>query len=74
MVELPMIDGHFYQVCNTCPAKVWHEGKYYCDPSKFVSPSELVKVARVRPMNCPQPSTEGSSINAYALLRSRLQK
>jgi hypothetical protein len=65
----------FPQVCFTCPAKVFIDGGYWCDPGKLDGKSSRLSVARYRPDKCSKSGGENSnSASAELLLRKILGK
>jgi hypothetical protein len=62
--------------CVTCPAKTFIDGADYCCPERLDNKSQVAKkVARFRPLSCPNPGGIGNLGGLPEnILRRRLKK
>lgn len=75
MERLSDTDGNFPQACFTCPARIYIEGRYCCDPDKLDDKSVWLDVARYRPVKCPKNVNETDRrLSPETLLRKILGK
>lgn len=62
--------------CFTCPAKIFADGEYCCDPSLLIDRNIVLTVARYKPISCPEK--EGviaeNKVSPEILLRKILHK
>lgn len=54
MERLRCHEKAFPPACFTCPARVYAEGEYYCDPGKLDDRALFLNVARYRSSGCPR--------------------
>ena len=76
MERLSDLDGAFPQACFACPARIYIDGGYSCNPEMFDDKSERLDVARYRPIKCPKnvQETRNDALSAETLLRKILRK
>lgn len=69
-------DGiNFPQACFLCPARVYTEGEYRCDPGKLDPPGSHINIAHYQPTECPNKlKTSNSNTSPEILLRKILRK
>ncbi len=61
--------------CFTCPARVYLEGEYFCDPIRLDHKSVVLNIAKFRPDSCPYDvNPADTQISPELLLRKILRK
>jgi len=67
-------DRSFPTYCFTCPARVYADGEYYCDPGKLDDRTMFLDIARYRSGGCPKKDKTEISVLPEILLRKVLRK
>lgn len=68
-------DSAFPKECFLCPARVFIDGAYFCNPRLLTDRNVVLPVARYRPSACPlKQSSEQPDFSSQIRLRKILGK
>ncbi len=75
MERLGYRDHSFPPACFTCPARIYAEGEYYCDPGRLDDGSLALDIARYRSSGCPDKAKSVKlQTSSEIILRKVLRK